>query len=65
MEVLVIGGHSQIDLRLLRLLAPDGRRSRGVIRKSLATTRPCSVLTARPPRLWAALRDDSGGDLTP
>ena len=32
MEVLVIGGHNQIGLRLLRLLAHDGHRSRGVIR---------------------------------
>jgi hypothetical protein len=46
----VIGGHSQIGLRLLRLLAHDGRHSRGVIRKSLVTTRPCWALTARPPQ---------------
>jgi uncharacterized protein YbjT (DUF2867 family) len=33
MEVLVIGGHGQVGLRLLRLLARDGHRGRGVIRK--------------------------------
>jgi uncharacterized protein YbjT (DUF2867 family) len=32
MEVLVIGGHGQVGLRLLRLLARDGHRGRGVIR---------------------------------
>ena len=34
MEVLVIGGHGQVGLRLLRLLARDGHRGRGVIRKA-------------------------------
>ena len=34
MEVLVVGGHGQIGLRLLRLLARDGDRGRGVIRKA-------------------------------
>jgi uncharacterized protein YbjT (DUF2867 family) len=34
MEVLVIGGHGQIAMRLLRLLARDGHRGRGVIRKA-------------------------------
>jgi uncharacterized protein YbjT (DUF2867 family) len=34
MEVLVIGGHGQVGLRLLRLLARNGHRSRGVIRKA-------------------------------
>jgi uncharacterized protein YbjT (DUF2867 family) len=34
MDVLVIGGHGQIGLRLLRLLADDGHRARGVIRKA-------------------------------
>jgi uncharacterized protein YbjT (DUF2867 family) len=34
MEVLVIGGHGQVGLRLLRLLAHDGHRGRGVIRKA-------------------------------
>jgi uncharacterized protein YbjT (DUF2867 family) len=33
MEVLVIGGHGKVGLRLLRLLARDGHRGRGVIRK--------------------------------
>jgi uncharacterized protein YbjT (DUF2867 family) len=32
MEVLVIGGHGQVGLRLLRLLAHTGHRGRGVIR---------------------------------
>jgi uncharacterized protein YbjT (DUF2867 family) len=32
MEVLVIGGHGKVGLRLLRLLAHDGHRGRGVIR---------------------------------
>jgi uncharacterized protein YbjT (DUF2867 family) len=32
MEVLVIGGHGKVGLRLLRLLARDGHRARGVIR---------------------------------
>jgi uncharacterized protein YbjT (DUF2867 family) len=32
MEVLVIGGHGKVGLRLLRLLAHDGHRARGVIR---------------------------------
>jgi uncharacterized protein YbjT (DUF2867 family) len=32
MEVVVIGGHGQVGLRLLRLLARDGQRGRGVIR---------------------------------
>jgi uncharacterized protein YbjT (DUF2867 family) len=32
MEVLVIGGHGKVGLRLLRLLARDGHRGRGVIR---------------------------------
>jgi uncharacterized protein YbjT (DUF2867 family) len=34
MDVLVIGGHGQIGLRLLKLLARDGHRARGVIRKA-------------------------------
>jgi uncharacterized protein YbjT (DUF2867 family) len=34
MEVLVIGGHGKVGLRLLRLLARDGHRGRGVIRKA-------------------------------
>jgi uncharacterized protein YbjT (DUF2867 family) len=34
MEVLVIGGHGQIAMRLLRLLARDGHHGRGVIRKA-------------------------------
>ncbi|HWD46321.1 MAG TPA: SDR family oxidoreductase, partial [Actinomycetota bacterium] len=33
MEVLVVGGHGQVGLRLLRLLAREGHRGRGVIRK--------------------------------
>jgi uncharacterized protein YbjT (DUF2867 family) len=32
MEVLVIGGHGKVGLRLLRLLTGDGHRGRGVIR---------------------------------
>jgi uncharacterized protein YbjT (DUF2867 family) len=32
MEVLVIGGHGKVGLRLLRLLAQEGHRGRGVIR---------------------------------
>jgi uncharacterized protein YbjT (DUF2867 family) len=32
MEVLVIGGHGKVGLRLLRLLTRDGHRGRGVIR---------------------------------
>jgi uncharacterized protein YbjT (DUF2867 family) len=34
MEVLVIGGHGKVGLRLLGLLARDGHRGRGVIRKA-------------------------------
>ena len=34
MEVLVIGGHGRVGLRLLRLLVRDGHRGRGVIRKA-------------------------------
>ena len=34
MDVLVVGGHGQIGLRLPRLLARDGHRGRGVIRKA-------------------------------
>jgi uncharacterized protein YbjT (DUF2867 family) len=34
MEVLVIGGHGKVGLRLLRLLAGDGHRARGVVRKA-------------------------------
>jgi len=34
MEVLVIGGHGKVGLRLLRLLVRDGHRGRGVIRKA-------------------------------
>jgi uncharacterized protein YbjT (DUF2867 family) len=34
MEVLVIGGHGKVGLRLLRLLARDGHHGRGVIRKA-------------------------------
>jgi nucleoside-diphosphate-sugar epimerase len=34
MEVLVIGGHGKVALRLLELLAERGHRGRGVIRKS-------------------------------
>jgi uncharacterized protein YbjT (DUF2867 family) len=34
MEVLVVGGHGQVGLRLLRLLARHGHRGRGVIRKA-------------------------------
>jgi uncharacterized protein YbjT (DUF2867 family) len=33
MEVLVVGGHGKVALRLLRLLAREGHRGRGVIRK--------------------------------
>jgi uncharacterized protein YbjT (DUF2867 family) len=33
MDVVVIGGHGKIGLRLLRLLVRDGHRGRGVIRK--------------------------------
>ena len=33
MDVLVAGGHGKIALRLLRLLATDGHRARGLIRK--------------------------------
>jgi uncharacterized protein YbjT (DUF2867 family) len=33
MDVVVAGGHGQIGLRLLRLLAADGHRARGLIRK--------------------------------
>jgi hypothetical protein len=38
LEVLVIGGHGKVGLRLLRLLALDGHRSRGVTRKSVVTS---------------------------
>jgi uncharacterized protein YbjT (DUF2867 family) len=34
MEVLVVGGHGKVGLRLLRLLARDGHRGRGVIRRA-------------------------------
>jgi uncharacterized protein YbjT (DUF2867 family) len=34
MEILVIGGHGKIAMRLLRLLAERGHRGRGVIRKA-------------------------------
>jgi uncharacterized protein YbjT (DUF2867 family) len=34
MDVLVVGGHGKIGLRLLRLLAQEGHRGRGVIRKA-------------------------------
>jgi uncharacterized protein YbjT (DUF2867 family) len=34
MEVLVVGGHGKVGLRLLGLLARDGDRGRGVIRKA-------------------------------
>lgn len=34
MDVLVIGGHGKVGLRLLRLLARDGHHSRGVIRNA-------------------------------
>jgi uncharacterized protein YbjT (DUF2867 family) len=33
MDVLVAGGHGKIALRLLRLLAADGHRARGLVRK--------------------------------
>jgi uncharacterized protein YbjT (DUF2867 family) len=33
MDVLVAGGHGKVALRLLRLLAVDGHRARGLIRK--------------------------------
>jgi uncharacterized protein YbjT (DUF2867 family) len=33
-EVLVIGGHGKVALRLLRLLAREGHRGRGVIRRA-------------------------------
>jgi uncharacterized protein YbjT (DUF2867 family) len=33
MDVVVAGGHGKIGLRLLRLLAADGHRARGIIRK--------------------------------
>jgi len=42
MEVLVVGGHGQIGLRLLRLLARDGPRGRGVIRKAEQAGDPSS-----------------------
>jgi uncharacterized protein YbjT (DUF2867 family) len=34
MEVVVVGGHGKVALRLLRLLAREGHRGRGVIRKA-------------------------------
>ncbi len=34
MEVLVAGGHGKVGLRLLRLLADDGHRARGLIRSA-------------------------------
>jgi uncharacterized protein YbjT (DUF2867 family) len=34
MEVLVIGGHGKVGLRLLRLLVREGHRGRGVIRRA-------------------------------
>src|SRR5215211_2406547 len=34
MDVLVVGGHGQVALRLLKLLAQRGDRARGLIRKS-------------------------------
>jgi nucleoside-diphosphate-sugar epimerase len=34
MEVLAIGGHGKVGLRLLRPLARDGHRGRGVTRKA-------------------------------
>jgi uncharacterized protein YbjT (DUF2867 family) len=34
MDVLVIGGHGKVALRLLRLLAQQGHRGRGVIRRA-------------------------------
>jgi uncharacterized protein YbjT (DUF2867 family) len=37
MEVLVIGGHGRVGLRLLRLLTRDGDRGRGVIRNAEQT----------------------------
>jgi uncharacterized protein YbjT (DUF2867 family) len=33
MDVLVVGGHGKVALRLLRLLAAEGHRARGLIRK--------------------------------
>jgi uncharacterized protein YbjT (DUF2867 family) len=33
MDILVVGGHGQIALRLLKLLAADGHTARGLIRK--------------------------------
>jgi uncharacterized protein YbjT (DUF2867 family) len=33
MDILVVGGHGKVALRLLRLLAADGHRARGLIRK--------------------------------
>jgi uncharacterized protein YbjT (DUF2867 family) len=33
MDVLVAGGHGKVALRLLRLLAADGHRARGLVRK--------------------------------
>lgn len=32
MDIVVAGGHGKIGLRLLRLLAADGHRARGIIR---------------------------------
>ena len=33
MDILVVGGHGQVALRLLKLLAADAHTARGLIRK--------------------------------
>jgi hypothetical protein len=53
----VIGGHGQVGLRLLRLLARDGHRGRGVIRKAeqagdLAAADAEAVLSDHPLLMW-------------
>jgi nucleoside-diphosphate-sugar epimerase len=53
----VIGGHGQVGLRLLRLLARDGHRGRGVIRKAeqagdLAAADAEAVLSDHPLLTW-------------
>jgi hypothetical protein len=57
MEVLVIGGHGQVGLRLRRLLGRDGHRGRGVIRKAeqagdLAAADAEAVLSDHPLLTW-------------
>jgi nucleoside-diphosphate-sugar epimerase len=38
MDILVVGGHGQVALHLLKILAGQGHTARGLIRNTIGTT---------------------------